>query len=84
MSTPLGPSTLLVTGLHPDTGETVVRAVWEHGDTLDDLLARHGWAPLSLDDVTGRSAPHEVEIWGSPQIVEGLLYAALGVRAVVS
>jgi dATP pyrophosphohydrolase len=62
MSTPLGPSTLLVTGLHPDTGETVVRAVWEHGDTLDDLLARHGWAPLSLDDVTGRSAPHEVEI----------------------
>jgi hypothetical protein len=23
-------------------------------------------------------------VWGSPQIVEGLLYAALGVRAVVS
>ena len=62
MSDPHPRSTLLVTGLHPETREPVLRLVWHHGDTLEELLARHGRAPADLDGVAGRRTPHEVEL----------------------
>ena len=40
--------------------------------------------PNARNGVNLSQAFSQEATWGSPQIVEGLLYAALGVRAVVS